>query len=96
MSILESEVISDASFVSNHVHLAFGNLCSTHVGRLLKQIALDKAEQEHFPHFQKLRRDAYEAIICHVGLNLSSSLCFELSWALLCAYGNNVVLVYVG
>lgn len=44
VSVLEGEVVGNASFVADHVFEAFGYLHCAHVRCLLKQVTLDEAE----------------------------------------------------
>ena len=44
VSVLQREVVGDASFVADIVHHSFGYLLYAYVGRLLEQVALNEAE----------------------------------------------------
>ena len=92
VTVLQREVVGDAAFVPNHAPLAFCDPHGADISRLSEQLALDKTEKEHFPHFEELRRDSDEAVLGHEGFYLASSLGLELTRAFLCANSYEIVL----
>ena len=92
VAVLKREVVGDAPFVANVVHHSFGYLRYAHVGRLLEQIALNEAEQEHLVHLEELVGDRNEATRSHVDFDFTGALGFKLARALLHANRDDIVL----